>query len=303
MIRGRLGALGGERAELEERLRAAAERIPSLDEALSAARAALDDGRRRARRRAAPGLAALGDGGKTAADCEREARVALDAGAARPGAAARSAERRPCTQRSARAPRTDSGAADRLRVVLESLNGDRPATPPRCWPTSVERRPRCAPALGRGARRADEAVIVDSPQFALQADRDSEGAPRRPLEFHAGTRTRLDPHPAIAAPGIAGRLIDMLGVDPRFRARGGSDAWPCDARRRFALGAGGVESERSRHALRHPRGRRGVAGKNHRRRQQSRSRATTTERRRPTLVARRDAQRIVDAGRGRASRR
>jgi chromosome segregation protein len=214
-IRGRLGALGGERAELEERLRAAAERLPALEEALGAARVALvaADGELAARR---IGLTVLDGRAKEAAEREREARTALDAGAARlallrEGLSATRAR----AERAARAS-TGGGAAERLRVVLDSLNGDRPAEPPAILAEVLR-----APAAMRAALSAvlgaeAEAVIVDSPHLAIRAIEilKESGAGRLSFIPEPGS---AGSHPAIEAPGIAGRLLDMLEVEPRFR--------------------------------------------------------------------------------------
>ena len=213
-IRGRLGALGGERAELEERLRAAAERLPALDEALGAARSALGtaDGELAARR---AGLAALEGRGKEAAEREQEARTALDAGAARlallrEGLSAARAR----AERAARG--TGGGAAERLRVVLESLNGDRPAKPPAMLAEVLRAPGAMRAALGAVLGEEAEAVIVDSPHLALRAIEILKESRAGRLSFIPEPGP-ADSHPAIEAPGIAGRLLDMLEVEPRFR--------------------------------------------------------------------------------------
>ena len=213
-IRGRLGALGGERAELEERLRAAAERLPALDEALGAARSALGtaDGELAARR---AGLAALEGRGKEAAEREREARTALDAGAARLALL-----RESLSAARARAERTvrgaGGGAAERLRVVLESLNGDRPAEPPAMLAEVLRAPGAMRAALGAVLGEEAEAVIVDSPHLALRAIEILKESRAGRLSFIPEPGP-ADSHPAIEAPGIAGRLLDMLEVEPRFR--------------------------------------------------------------------------------------
>ena len=214
-IRGRLGALGGERAELEERLRAAAERLPALEEALSAARLALGaaDGELAARRTA---LGALDGRGKEAAEREREARTALDAGAARLALLreALSAAR----ARAERAARSSigGGAAERLRVVLDSLNGDRPAEPPAMLAEVLRAPAAMRAALGAVLGAEAEAVIVDSPHLALRAIEILKESRAGRLSFIPEPGP-AEHHPAIEAPGIAGRLLDMVEVEPRFR--------------------------------------------------------------------------------------
>ena len=213
-IRGRLGALGGERAELEERLSAAAERIPALDEALSAARSGLDaaDGELAARRAE---LAAREGRGKEAAEREREARTALDAGAARLALLRESLSA--ARARAERAARTvGGGAAERLRVVLESLNGDRPAQPPAMLAEVLRAPAAIRTALGAVLGDEAEAVIVDSPHLALRAIEILKESRAGRLSFIPEPGP-TDSHPAIEAPGIAGRLLDLLEVEPRFR--------------------------------------------------------------------------------------
>ena len=215
-IRGRLGALGGERAELEERLRAAAERLPALDEALGAARLALGaaDGELAAR---STGLGTLDGRGKEAAEREREARIALDAGAARlallrEGLSAARAR----AERAARSSTSDGGAAERLRVVLDSLNGDRPAEQPAMLAEVLRAPAAMRAALGAVLGAEAEAVIVDSPHLALRAIEILKESRAGRLSFIPEPEM-ADSHPAIEAPGIAGRLLDMLEVEPRFR--------------------------------------------------------------------------------------
>ncbi len=213
-IRGRLGALGGERAELEERLHAAAERLPVLDEALGAARAALDvaDGELAARRTE---RAALDGRGKEAAEREREARIALDAGAARLALLRESlSAARARAERAAL--RADGGAAERLRIVLDSLNGDRPAQAPAMLAEVLRAPAAMRTALGAALGEEAEAVIVDSPHLALRAIEILKESRAGRLSFIPEPGP-ADSHPAIEAPGIAGRLLDMIEVEPRFR--------------------------------------------------------------------------------------
>jgi chromosome segregation protein len=213
-VRGRLGALGGERAELEERLRAAAERIPALDEALGAAHSALGaaDGELAARRIE---LACFEGRGKEAADREREVRTALDAAAARLALLRESlSAARARTERVARG--SDGGAAQRLRMVLDSLNGERPAEHPAMLAEVLRAPATMRAALGAVLGEEAEAVIVDSPHLALRAIEILKESDGGRLSFIPEPGP-ADSYPAIEAPGIAGRLLDMLEVEPRFR--------------------------------------------------------------------------------------
>ena len=213
-IRGRLGALGGERAELEQRLHAAAQRIPALGEALDAARVALAaaDGELAARRAE---LAEREGHGKAAAEREREARTALDAGAARLALLRESLSA--ARARAERAARTaGGGAAERLRVVLDSLNGDRPPERPAMLVEVLRAPAAMRTALGAVLGDEAEAVIVDSPHLALRAIEILKESRAGRLSFIPDPGP-VDSHPPIEAPGIAGRLLDMLEVEPRFR--------------------------------------------------------------------------------------
>ncbi len=211
-VRGRLGALGGERAELDERLRAYAARRPVLTAAAEAARAALRAtegelaGRRAERDRCESDEA-------EATALEREARAAVEALAARlaPLREALSAAR----ARAARAV-PNGGAAERLRVVLDSLNGDSPAARPAMLAEVVRApaplRPALHAVLGDGA----EAVIVDSPNLALRAIKILKQTHAGRLSFIPEPSDRVETSHAVEAPGITGRLLDMLEVEARF---------------------------------------------------------------------------------------
>ena len=70
-------------------------------------------------------------------------------------------------------------------------------------------------ALGAVLGEEAEAVIVDSPSLALRAIEILKETRAGRLSFIPEPGP-ADSHPSIVAPGIAGRLIDMLDVDPRF---------------------------------------------------------------------------------------
>ncbi len=220
VIRGRLADLSGERAELDERLSnhppgdsfSAAPAIADFAAALSgaqqdlrAAESALETARAR--------LSEVERTRAEATDREIESRSAMERAGARlssAGDALKAAERR-------EARRRQGPVATRLRGVLESLNGDRPASDPPALLEVLRAPAALEPALRAVMGEQLEAVVVDSPHFAVkaidilkeqQAGRLSfvpEAAPGTPAE-------RID------APGIAGRLVDMLDVEPRFAA-------------------------------------------------------------------------------------
>src|SRR5262249_49291049 len=109
-----------------------------------------------------------------------------------------------------------NGAGERLRNVLASLNGDRPKADPAMLLDVVKAPPALEPALRAVLGEQLDAVIVDSPFFALRAIevlKDSDGG-RLSFIPEAVAPTML--HAPIEAPGITGRLLDMVEVEPRY---------------------------------------------------------------------------------------
>ena len=210
VIRGRLGDLAGERAELEDRLSRGQGVDPELEAAallaqreVEGAQAGLEASRAQVE------VCETSRAGM--ADRELEARAALerhDGQIKTARQALASAIRR--VERLAL-----NGAGERLRTVLESLNGDSPATPPRFMFDAVKAPVALEPALRAVLGEQLSAVIVESPQFALKAVEILKQRQSGRLSFVPESMDALE-HPAIAAPGIAGRLVDMLGVEPRF---------------------------------------------------------------------------------------
>jgi chromosome segregation protein len=211
VVRGRLGDLADERAELEERLGATATDTPALADALRAAgesmRAAEEE--LEACRIAATQSEAQR---RAAAEDEIEARTALEHLTARIN-----------SLRGVLGARTElganhssTGAGPRLRAVLESLNGDRPATDPAILNQVVHAPIPLQPALKAVLGDQMEAVIVESPTFALRAIEILKESRAGRLNFVQEPAPGLAAHLAIEAPGIAGRLLDMLEVEPRF---------------------------------------------------------------------------------------
>ncbi len=212
VTRGRLGDLSGERAELERKLALAAAELPALRAALAAARAdlaqtemALQAARDEATRRE--------EVGRAAAEAEVAARAALDHQAGRLAAAAEE-----LTAATARAQRImPNGAGERLRGVLESLNGDRPAADPAMLLEVVKAPPALEPALRAVLGEQIDAVIVESPGFALRAIEILKQRQGGRLSFIPAAVAPGAVHPAIDAPGITGRLIDLVEVEPQYQ--------------------------------------------------------------------------------------
>ena len=124
VVRGRLGDLSGERADLEQQLHVLAAAAPELADAVTQAEGEL----RSAETRLAQAREEVvrRESRSESAESEVSIRAALEHHAQRV-AAAREAYRGAI----ARAPRImPNGAGERLRGVLQSLNGDRPATDP-----------------------------------------------------------------------------------------------------------------------------------------------------------------------------
>jgi chromosome segregation protein len=211
VIRGRLADLNGETAELEERARPVESARPELEAAharaeiaLHAAGAALEAARAEIHR--------LELAHREGAERELEARTALERLAARIAAARQ--------HRGGSGPHESpalNGAGEKLRTVLESLNGDRPATDPAFLFDVVSAPAELKSALGAVLGSQADAVIIDSPDFALRAI--------EILKSKRGGRMSFIPQPdfppvahEIDAPGIAGRLIEMVSVRPGFES-------------------------------------------------------------------------------------
>ena len=214
VTRGRLADLAGERATNEERLAAVAGEVPTLAAALAAAR----------------------DSVKIAGTANLEAREAITTREARQRATAerefqlRSAlEHNSATLIAARENRDraalsarrilPNGAGERLRDVLASLNGDGPANRPPMLLDVMKAPPALEPALRAVLGEQLDGVIIESPHFALRAieilkQQQSGRLSFIPEAIQAGGAA----HETIHAAGIAGRLIEMVEVEPRYVA-------------------------------------------------------------------------------------
>ena len=211
VIRGRLGDLAGERAELEERASAKSTEAPALAAELELARELMRAAEieLEACRSAA---ADLESARRDAAEREIEARAALEHLTAR----INSMRGVLSAHNSLELNHASNAAGIRLRSVLDSLNGDRPATDPSLLNQVVSAPAPLQPALKAVLGDQMDAVIVESPQFAIRAIEILKENRAGRLNFVQEPDAGLAAHPAIDAPGIAGRLLDMLEVDSRF---------------------------------------------------------------------------------------
>jgi chromosome segregation protein len=213
VIRGRLADLSGERADLESKLAAAAGEMPEVSAALeraqqdfAATEAALDAAR--------DDTARLETIRRESADREIEARSAVEHQAIQVGHAGSE-----LNSAMARAQRImPQGTGDKLRTVLESLNGDRPPADPALLLEVVKAPPALEPALRAVLGDQLDAVIVQSPLFALRAIEILKEKNGGRLSFIPEAIGPALTHAPIEAPGISGRLIDLVEVEPRFAA-------------------------------------------------------------------------------------
>ena len=149
---------------------------------------------------------------REAAEREIEARTALDHLTARVNSL-----RGVLVARGELQSRNSSNGVDlRLRTILESLNGDRPAVDPSILKQVVRAPLALEPALKAVLGDQMDAVIVESPQFAIRAIEILKENRAGRMDFVQEPDAAVAAHPAIDAPGIAGRLVDMLEVERRF---------------------------------------------------------------------------------------
>ena len=215
VIRGRLGDLAGERAELERRLAATTVETPALAAALEAARELMRAAE--ADLEASRAAAAEMEGARRgAAEREIEARTALDHLTARVNSLRGVLGARGELQSNSSNP-SANGVDLRLRTILESLNGDRPAVDPSILKQVMRAPLGLEPALKAVLGDQMDAVIVESPDFALRAIEILKENRAGRMEFVQEPGAAVAAHPAIDAPGIAGRLIEMLEFEPRIR--------------------------------------------------------------------------------------
>ena len=164
VIRGRLADLSGERSDLEAKLAAGSSEMPELggDVRTRARGFAIAESALNAAQEDAARLEIVR---RETADREIESRSAVEHQASRLEVA-----RTELVGATARAQRImPNGAGDKLRTVLESLNSDRPLADPALLLEVVKAPPALEPALRAVLGDQLDAVIVDSPLFALRA--------------------------------------------------------------------------------------------------------------------------------------
>jgi chromosome segregation protein len=215
VIRGRLGDLAGERAELEERVGRAEAESPALAETVANAKQAVMAAEE-ALASARTEIESMEEGHRVAADHEMEARAAIEHTGARVVALKEGLEATRLQLAAVEAARAAARDASPLRTVLESLNGDRPATDPEVLANVMRAPLELRPALSAVLGENLEAVIVDSEYFAAKAIDILKEKNGGRLSFIPEPEVGVIAHDAISAPGIAGRLIDMIGIDPRY---------------------------------------------------------------------------------------
>ena len=211
VIQGRLGDLAGEREELGQRLQAevgeeseAENRVAAAREALAAVQGEFEASRTR--------IAEQEAAQRASAEIELEARASLE----RISSAIKSARDslQAAINRVERLRR--SAAGERLRVVMESLNGDGPERAPRFLQEVITAPRELEPALRAVLGDQLSTVIVDSPAFALRAIEILKETRSGRLSFIPESVNAYAATDA-SAPGISGRLVDMIGVRDGFR--------------------------------------------------------------------------------------
>jgi chromosome segregation protein len=210
VIQGRLADLAGEREELGQRLTGEADEEAAAEEKIAAARealAAVQETFETCRARIAEHETAQAGG----AEAELEARGGVE----RLNAALNGARDalQAAINRVERLRR--SAAGERLRVVLESLNGDGPNRAPRFVQEVITAPRELEPALRAVLGDQLSTVIVDSPAFALRAIEILKETRSGRLSFIPESAS-AHTFTAAAEPGISGRLVDMVGVRDGF---------------------------------------------------------------------------------------
>ena len=211
VMRGRLGALAGERADLDDRLQTLDQAMPAYGAEVDRRRQLLGDSEARLEQERLASARAEELQRETAEQgVEQRTATANDSTAL---GAARDAVRTLRTRAQRIVP---NGASEKLRVVLNSLNGDGPRNAPAMLLDVVKAPPALEPALRAVLGDQLDAVIVDSPHFALRAIEILKQYESGRLSFIPDSLPAIAAHPPIEATGIAGRLLDMVEIEPRF---------------------------------------------------------------------------------------
>jgi chromosome segregation protein len=213
VTRGRLGHLAGERADLEDQTKGLNEKLPQLRRELDACHEKVVDAEAELTTARAQ-VVLCETAQRETTDREVDLRMALAQERSRL-ASARETLRLLKTRAQRIVPH---GAGEKLRSVLESLNGDRPSNAPMMLLDAVKAPPALEPALRAVLGDELDAVIVDSPSFALRAIEILKQHESGRLSFIPETFATEPTHGDIEAPGIIGRLLDMVEVDVRFAA-------------------------------------------------------------------------------------
>ncbi len=212
VMRARLGDYAGERAELDQRLRDAQAAEPEMALGIDRAQGEIAQAVAEAETRR-DGLSLAERWLAQLSEAETQVRGELQHSALRLEAAREAYEG--ARQRAERL--SLSGPAERLRSVLESFNGDGPAAPPPFFLDLVRAPAALEPALRAVLGEQSGAVVVESPNFALRAVEILKENRRGRLSFIPEAMDTVSHH-AVDAPGIEGRLVDKLEVEPRFRS-------------------------------------------------------------------------------------
>ena len=211
VMRGRLGALAGERADLDDRLRTLDQAVPQYGAELNRCQQMVADSEVSLEQERSAAARAEAHQRETA-ESEVDLRTALAN-----DSTAWSAARDVLRTLKARAQRiVPNGAGEKLRVVLDSLNGDGPSNMPTMLLDVVKAPPALEPALRAVLGDQLDAIIVDSPHFALRAIEILKQHESGRLSFIPDSLPSMPAHQPIQAAGIAGRLLDMVEIEPRF---------------------------------------------------------------------------------------
>jgi chromosome segregation protein len=210
-MRGRLGALAGERADLDDRLHTLDQALPNYHMELNRCRQRVADSETHLEQeRAAAARAETLQRETAERELDLRTTIANDS-------TALSSAREALRTLKARAQRIiPNDASEKLRVVLNSLNGDGPSNAPAMLLDVVKAPPALEPALRAVLGEQLDAVIVDSPDFALRAIEILKQHESGRLSFIPDSLLATAAHQPIEAAGIGGRLLDMVEVEPRF---------------------------------------------------------------------------------------